>query len=65
MLTHAELAFLSELCMKEMALLSTAKGIKNIDEISRFQTAKKAGMELWQMIKEQEKENEKIQTFEH
>ena len=45
MLTHDDLAFLCELCMKETALLSTAKGIKNIDEVSRFQTAKKAGME--------------------
>lgn len=56
MLTHDDLAFLCELCMKEMALLSTAKGIKNIDEISRFQTAKKAGMELWRMMKEKEQE---------
>ena len=63
MLTHDDLAFLCELCMKEMALLSTAKGIKNLDEVSRIQTAKKVGMELWQMMKE--KENEKIQTFRH
>ncbi len=54
MLTHAELTFLSELCMKEMALLVTAKGISNIAEVSRFQTAKKAGMELWRMMQDKE-----------
>lgn len=54
MLTHDELNFLSELCMKEMALLATAKGIQNIDEIERFQMAKSAGMKLWQMMKEKE-----------
>lgn len=55
MLTHDDLVFLCELCMKEMALLATAKGIRNVDKVSRFQIAKKAGMELWQMIKEEEK----------
>lgn len=54
MLTHDDLTFLCELCMKEMALLATAKGIKNIDKVSRFQTAKKAGMEIWQMMKDKE-----------
>ena len=54
MLTHAELTFLCELCMKEMSLLSTAKGIKNLDEVSRFQTAKKAGMEQRRMMQDKE-----------
>ena len=52
MLTHDDLAFLCELCMKEMALLSTAKGIQNIDEVERFQVAKNAGMKIEQMMKE-------------
>lgn len=54
MLTHDDLRFLSDLCMKEMALIVTAKGISNIDEVSRFQTAKKAGMELWRMMQDKE-----------
>ena len=54
MLTHDDLAFLCELCMKEMALLSTAKGIRNVDKVSRFQMAKKAGMELWRMMQDKE-----------
>lgn len=40
--------------MKEMALLSTAKGIKNIDEVLQLQMAKKAGMELWRMMQDKE-----------
>lgn len=54
MLTHDELTLLSELCMIEMALLATAKGIQNIDEIERFQMAKNAGMKIEQMLKEKE-----------
>ena len=52
MLTHDELNFLRELCMIEMALLATAKGIQNADEIERFQLAKNAGMKIEQMMKE-------------
>ena len=58
MLTHDELALLSELCVIEMALLATAKGIQNIDEVERFQLVKSAGLKLERMMKE--KENEKI-----
>lgn len=60
MLTHDELALLSELCMIEMALLATAKGIQNLDEVERFQLVKSAGMKIEQMMKE--KENEKVHT---
>lgn len=54
MLTHDELALLSELCMIEMALLATAKGIQNIDEVKRYQIVKSAGMKIEQMLKEKE-----------
>lgn len=54
MLTHDELNFLRELCMIEMALLATAKGIQNADEIARFQLAKNAGMKIEQMMKVKE-----------
>ena len=54
MLTHDELTLLSELCMKEMALLATAKGIQNIDEVERFQLVKSAGMKIERMMKEKE-----------
>lgn len=54
MLTHDELALLRELCMIEMALLATAKGIQNIDEVERFQLVKSTGMKIEQMMKEKE-----------
>ena len=54
MLTHDELTLLSELCMIEMALLATAKGIQNIDKVKRYQIVKSAGMKIEQMIKEKE-----------
>lgn len=54
MLTHNELVLLGELCMIEMALLATAKGIQNIDEVERFQLVKSAGMKIEQMLKDKE-----------
>ena len=56
MLTHDELTLLNELCMIEMALLTTAKGIQNIDEVKRYQIVKSAGMKIEQMMKEKENE---------
>lgn len=57
MLTHEELTLLSELCKIEMALLATAKGIQNIDEVERFQLVKSAGMKIEQMVKKEKWEN--------
>lgn len=54
MLTHDELVLLGELCMIEMALLVTAKGMQNFDEVERFQLVKSAGMKIEQMMKEKE-----------
>lgn len=54
MLTHDELVLLGELCMIEMALLATAKGMQNFDEVERFQLVKSAGMKIEQMMKEKE-----------
>lgn len=57
MLTHDELVLLRELCMIEMALLATAKGMQNIDEVERFQLVKSAGMKIEQMVKKEKWEN--------
>lgn len=54
MLTHDELVLLGELCKIEMALLATAKGIQNIDEVKRYQLVKSAGMKIERMLKEKE-----------
>lgn len=54
MLTHDDLTFLCELCMKEMALIATAKGTPNLDNISEFQMTKRVGMKLWQMMQDKE-----------
>ena len=45
--------------MIEMALLATAKGLQNIDEVERFQLVKSAGVKIEQMMKEKEWKNGK------
>lgn len=40
--------------MKEMALIATAKGTPNLDNISEFQMTKRVGMKLWRMMQDKE-----------